>query len=148
MSIEQESAGRAHWMGVLARARPEALEQYWASLMTPPIYRFLRRPEVGLALVRGRMGGSGDAFNLGEMTMVRCVIETDRGTRGFAYVAGRNRRHGELAAVFDALMQDAPEIHGPALIEPLQGAWEARRAEQSRKAAATQVNFMTLVRGS
>lgn len=138
---------RQHWMAVLARAQLPALESYWNSLTEAPDYRCLRAPEIGLALVRGRTGGTGAAFNLGEVTLTRCVVELATGEQGFGYVRGRSRRHAELAAVFDAMLQRDPQRHGPALIEPIYRSWAAAREQVSRKAAATKVNFMTLVRG-
>ena len=141
-------AARQHWMAVLARAETEALETYWQRLPAPPEYRFLRRPEIGMAMVRGRAGGTGSAFNLGEVTVTRCVVGLEAGIQGFAYITGRCRRHAELAALFDALMQTEGEHHGPALIEPLHEQWLEQRRQTSRKAAATKVNFMTMVRES
>jgi alpha-D-ribose 1-methylphosphonate 5-triphosphate synthase subunit PhnG len=143
----QPPSERQHWMAVLARAGLADLEAYWQQLPEPPRYRALRTPEIGLAMVRGRAGGNGGAFNLGEVTVSRCVVELASGTRGFAYVAGRSRRHAELAAVFDGLLQDDRESHHAALIEPLHRRWLARRETLSRKASATKVNFMTMVRG-
>lgn len=141
-------AARQHWMAVLARADLEALESYWQNLFRCPSYRCLRKPEIGLAMVRGRAGGTGAPFNLGEVTVTRCVVELEAGIQGFGYVTGRSRRHAELAALLDGLMQDDGDRHGPALIQPLHDQWLARRNEVSRKAAATKVNFMTMVRGS
>lgn len=139
---------RQHWMSVLARADLDALESYWQSLAQRPSYRWLRKPEIGLAMVPGRAGGTGAPFNLGEVTLTRCVVELSPGVQGFGYVSGRSRRHAELAAIFDGLMQKDGDYHGPALIQPLHRRWLARREHASRKAAATKVNFMTMVRGS
>ena len=97
---------RRRWMAALAKAAPGALERAWADLADRPEYGFLRRPEIGSAMVRGRAGGNGRRFNLGEMTVTRCSVRLADGTAGHAYVAGRDKRHAELAAVFDALMQD------------------------------------------
>ena len=69
-------------------------------------YRVLRGPEAGLVMVRGRAGGGGAPFNLGEMTATRCTVRTEAGFVGHAYVAGRNERQAELAALADALLQD------------------------------------------
>lgn len=139
---------RQHWMSVLARADLDALESYWQNLTQRPGYRCLRKPEIGLAMVRGRAGGTGAPFNLGEVTLTRCVVELTAGAQGFGYVSGRSRRHAELAALFDGLMQEDGDHHGPALIQPLHRQWLAQREQTSRKAAATKVNFMTMVRGS
>lgn len=141
-------ADRQHWMSVLARADLSDLETYWQSLPHRPAHRFLRKPEIGMAMMRGRAGGTGSPFNLGEVTLTRCVVELEAGIQGFGYVTGRSRRHAELAALFDGLMQEASQQHGLALIEPLHRQWLERREQLSRKAAATKVNFMTMVRGS
>lgn len=143
-----ENTGRPFWMSVLARADLSDLESYWQTLSPPPDYRHLRKPEIGMAMVRGRTGGTGEPFNLGEVTLTRCVVELDTGVQGFGYVTGRSRRHAELAALFDGLMQADSSRHGPGLIQPLHRQWLARREQTSRKAAATKVNFMTMVRGS
>ncbi len=66
----------------------------------------LRGPEAGLVMVRGRTGGGGAPFNLGEMTTTRCTVRTDAGFVGHAYVAGRDERLAEVAALADALLQD------------------------------------------
>ncbi|MEQ9547220.1 MAG: phosphonate C-P lyase system protein PhnG [Marinobacter sp.] len=144
-SSQTEIGARQHWMSVLARAAEESLEQ-WLEQFGCPEYRHLRAPEVGLAMVRGRAGGTGNPFNLGEMTMSRCVVELTGGTLGFGYVQGQSRRHAELAAVLDALLQQDEGLQ-KTLIEPLHDEWLAARREQSRKASATRVNFMTMVRG-
>ncbi|MCK6451461.1 MAG: phosphonate C-P lyase system protein PhnG [Alphaproteobacteria bacterium] len=138
---------RRRWMAVLAKASVTELERAWASLQDRPGYRFLRPPECGLALVRGRIGGSGDPFNLGEMTLTRCavVLDTD-GATGFGYVAGRDARHAELAAAFDALMQCATRADAASAIDALGAAQRARRREAAQAAAATKVEFFTLAR--
>ena len=63
-----------------------------------------------------------------------------------AYVAGRNERLAELAALADALLQDP--MQQPALlrqvIEPLAELQEARRAEIAAKASATRVQFFAM----
>lgn len=140
---------RRRWMGVLAHAGVEELESFWRGLDEQPGYRMLRQPEIGMALVRGRAGGTGERFNLGEMTMVRCVVQLEEGITGYAYVAGRNRRRAELAAVFDALLQQPARRRylEQAVIEPLNEQRRTREAQQATRAAATKVEFFTLVRG-
>lgn len=146
---DPQQAARRHWMGVLARAARAELEQAWNDLEDKPSYRWLRRPEIGLVMVRGRAGGTGAPFNLGEMTVTRCVVGLDDGTTGFAFVRGRDTRHAELAAVFDALLQQ-PTRHAvvrQTVIAPLAAAQAERRRLLGCKANATRVNFFTLVRG-
>ena len=146
---DETTAARRAWMGLLAKADPAALESAWAALEPKPGWRWLRKPETGLVMVRGRAGGSGQPFNLGEMTVTRCVLATEDGTAGHAHVAGRNARHAELAAVFDALLQN--EARRPALedslLAPLRETQAAAARRREREAAATRVEFFTLVRG-
>jgi alpha-D-ribose 1-methylphosphonate 5-triphosphate synthase subunit PhnG len=140
-------AARRRWISVLAKATPAELERAWAELRTPPAYSFLRKPEIGLAMVRGRIGGNGDPFNLGEMTVTRCAVRLERSsTTGISYVAGRNARHAELAAAFDGLLQDAAEPALPDLIESLAQAQDERRQRRQAASAATKVEFFTMVR--
>ncbi|HEX9463779.1 MAG TPA: phosphonate C-P lyase system protein PhnG [Alphaproteobacteria bacterium] len=144
---------RRRWMGVLARARTAELEAAWEALSAPPAYAFLRKPETGLVLVRGRAGGTGAAFNLGEMTMTRCAVRLDDkagGARatGLAFVAGRDDRHAELAALFDALLQipRQTEALDSAVIQPIEARLERERRAAAGEVAATRVDFFTLVR--
>lgn len=139
---------RPYWMGILAKAEAEEIAEAWSRLPPPPAYDLLRRPETGLVMVRGRVGGDGGAFNLGEMTVTRCSVRLTDGTVGHAWVAGRRADHAEHAALFDALLQDP--IRRPA-IEPelrcLEKLQATRRTGAARKAAATRVDFFTMARG-
>src|SRR5690606_793551 len=101
-----ERTARQRWMSVLAKARNEELDRAWAELADKPRWRSLRKPEAGMVMVRARAGGTGGRFNLGEMTVTRCAVQLDGGATGHAYVAGRDGRKAELAALFDALLQD------------------------------------------
>ena len=142
-------AARRRWMSELALATTEALEARWASLAEPPRYRRLRGPEVGLVMVRGRAGGTGARFNLGEMTVSRCTVRLDDGTLGHAWVGGRDRRHAELAAVFDAMLQDSERdvVLGEGLIDALARDRVERRQAAAARVAASRVEFFTMVRG-
>jgi alpha-D-ribose 1-methylphosphonate 5-triphosphate synthase subunit PhnG len=106
----------------------------------------LRRPEAGLVMVRGRIGGGGAPFNLGEMTATRCTVRTDDGLVGHAYVAGRNERLAEVAALADALLQDPQRQTGIMrdVVEPLAAAQQAKRDAVAAKAAATRVQFFAM----
>jgi alpha-D-ribose 1-methylphosphonate 5-triphosphate synthase subunit PhnG len=148
MNLE-EVAPRRRWMSVLALASTEELEARWAALSEPPRYALLRRPEVGLVMVRARAGGTGTRFNLGEMTVTRCTVQLEDGTLGHAWIGGRDRRHAELAAIFDAMLQDparAASLSG-SIVEPLARARDARRRAAVARAAASRVEFFTMVRG-
>lgn len=159
---------RRNWIATLAKASLSDLERYCGEAMdtislAPPHYHFLRPPEVGLAMVRGRAGGTGQVFNLGEMTLTRCVLQLElldgeasgsvdsegRGFTGFGYVAGRSQRHAELAALCDALLQH-PDWQGAIqadVIEPLQKAMAEKRDREAQAVEATRVNFFTMLRG-
>ncbi len=139
---------RPRWMAVLARATADELAAAVAALAPLP-HRRLRGPETGLVMLRARAGGTGEAFNLGEMTVSRCTVALASGLVGHAYVAGSDLRHAELAAVCDGLLQDP--THRKAieqrLVEPLAAAIAARCRSAVARAAATRVEFLTLVRG-
>ncbi|MGE4195223.1 MAG: phosphonate C-P lyase system protein PhnG [Pseudodesulfovibrio sp.] len=144
-----QTEARKYWMGILARAGTDRLETAYQSLDPRPEYLHLRPPEIGMAMVRARAEARGERFNLGEMTLSRCSVRLAGGGVGHGYVAGRDRRHAELAALFDALLQD-PQ-NGPALyrsvIDPIARELARSRAERAAKTAATRVNFFTMVRG-
>lgn len=143
---DPQIAIRQRWMGVLARAGA-SLAPY-AAVLRDAEYRLIRAPEIGMCLVRGRMGGNGGAFNLGEMSVTRCVVRLADGRTGYSYVAGRDKRHAELAALADAHLQGPQQQHWLSqLIEPLAAAQRASRAAQAAATATTQVEFFTLVRG-
>lgn len=142
------SAPRAAWMRVLALSPWRDLEAVAASLRDTP-HRLLRAPETGLVMLRGRMGGSGGAFNLGEATVTRCAVSLAEGVDGHAYVMGRNAAHARLAAICDGLLQ-LPERHAEvaeAVIQPLEKSLQDSNVMASTKAAATKVDFFTMVRG-
>jgi alpha-D-ribose 1-methylphosphonate 5-triphosphate synthase subunit PhnG len=137
---------RRRWMAVLARAPAPEIEARLSACGELPEYRRLRGPETGLVMVRGRMGGGGSAFNLGEMSVTRCTVRTTCGRVGHAYVAGRDARQAELAALVDAVMQDPARQAAlrVAVVEPLAAAQERVRAGTAGKAAATRVEFFTM----
>ena len=144
-----EHAARRRWMSVLAQATGAEIERAWQALPEPPDYHVVRRPEVGLVMVRGRAGGSGAPFNLGEMTVTRCTVDLPSGMAGHGYVAGRDVRHAELAAVFDALLQN-PLLTTrleEAVIAPLEAGQREHRRQMAARSAPTRVEFFTLVRG-
>jgi alpha-D-ribose 1-methylphosphonate 5-triphosphate synthase subunit PhnG len=143
---------RRHWMAVLALSPESELEGRWQALADKPPHRDLRAAELGTAMVRGRVGGTGEPFNLGEMTMTRAAVQLigDDGatTTGFGHVAGRRPRHAELAALFDAMLQLPARQDAvlAAVIAPLAAAIEARRAAHAAAVAPSRVEFFTMVR--
>jgi alpha-D-ribose 1-methylphosphonate 5-triphosphate synthase subunit PhnG len=145
-SLGHPSPARRRWMAVLARAKADAIVTLLRDCGDLPNHTILRGPECGLVMVRGRAGGGGSAFNLGEMTVTRCTVRTSGGQVGHAYVAGREERRAELAALVDALMQDheqATQIEAR-VITPLAALQEERKAMRTSKAAATRVQFLAM----
>jgi alpha-D-ribose 1-methylphosphonate 5-triphosphate synthase subunit PhnG len=136
---------RQGWLGVLARASAAEIGAGLRAMPELPHFARLRGPEAGMAMVRGRMGGNGDVFNLGEMTMVRCSIRDEAGRIGHGYAAGRDLAQVELIARLDAVLQDSwlHAIYEP-LVRSLAAAQAGRRAAIEAKAAATEVKFFTL----
>jgi alpha-D-ribose 1-methylphosphonate 5-triphosphate synthase subunit PhnG len=136
---------RQIWMGLLARADATGLAKLFPDL---PDHSSLRPPQVGSVMVRGRIGGIGQPFNLGEMTVSRCSIKLVTGEVGHAHVQGRSKTHALRAAVIDALMQtDRADDLRAKVLAPLAKSEAAHRATRAAKAAATRVEFFTLVRG-
>jgi alpha-D-ribose 1-methylphosphonate 5-triphosphate synthase subunit PhnG len=146
-------AARRAWLAVLAKASLAELEAAWTGLPDPPRWRLLRPTETGLALVRGRIGGSGRKFNLGEMTMTRAAVQLivagGPDIIGFGHVAGRQVRRAELVALFDAMLQ-MPSRHDAVaaeIVAPLAARQRATRAALAAKVAPSKVDFLTVVRG-
>ncbi len=143
-----EFSDRKRWMSVLGRAERGQLEDAFERLGGIPDHSVLKAEDTGTVMVEGRAGGGGRRFNLGEATVTRCVVKA--GDRvGVSYAMGRDKRKARLAAVLDALLQD--ESRRPAIeaevIAPLEARQREIRDVASRKAAATKVEFFTLVRG-
>jgi alpha-D-ribose 1-methylphosphonate 5-triphosphate synthase subunit PhnG len=136
---------RRGWMEILARADAEAILRTLEGSPALPEHAVLRGPEVGLAMLRGRAGGGGAPFNLGEMTVTRCTVRAG-GRIGHAYRAGRDKPAAELAARLDAAMQDPALRPGlqQCVIAPLAAAQAERRDAVARRAAATRVDFFTM----
>lgn len=162
-SAPTASAVRRAWMAVLAHTPRAELEAALGEALAgapEPTFDWLRPPQTGLAMVRGRIGGTGDPFNLGEATVTRATLRlravgaegTEAGQPGPVGVAchlGRDKRRAELAALADALLQ-LPARHArlhAQVIEPLAARLEAQRDTRRADAASTRVEFFTMVRG-
>ena len=147
MSIPSpEIAARQRWMSILARADAAAMTAHLADAPALPACTTLRGPETGLVMLRGRAGGGGGKFNLGEMSVTRCTVRSAGGFIGHAYVQGRDAAQAELAARLDAALQDPARRDAleQLVITPLAGAQASARAATASKAAATRVQFFTM----
>jgi alpha-D-ribose 1-methylphosphonate 5-triphosphate synthase subunit PhnG len=119
------------------------------ALPDAPAFVTVRVPEPGLVMARGRIGGSGAPFNLGEVTVTRAVVRIESGEVGFGHVLGRDTARALMVAKLDALWQTPryrPMVE-ETVIAPVSRRIAGEDAETRRKTAATRVNFFTLVRG-
>lgn len=149
MNIQSDpNAARKAWLGLLAKSPAADVARLWAQRGTEPEYSVLRAPEIGGVMVRARAGAVGAAFNLGEMSVTRASVKLGCGAVGHGYVQGRSKDHALQAALIDALMQtDDAEAVDAAILKPLRDSLAARRDHRAAKAAATKVDFFTMVRG-
>lgn len=147
--VGSSNSKRRRWLSVLASASASELEQRWAAFDEKPAWQAVRPAETGMVMLRARTGGTGAPFNMAEMTVTRCAVRLTNGGVGYGYVQGRQPRQAELAAVIDAMLQEGAqgERLEAEIIGPLETTQADRRRMRLRKAAATAVEFFTLVRG-
>lgn len=145
--MSQASTSRQEAMGVLNHAAPARLSELWNAWPEKPGFHRVRGPETGLVMVRGRAGGGGNPFNLGEATVTRATVRIETGEVGHSYCLGRDGDKAVQAALFDALWQRDSATVEAEVLAPL-------RAEQAEadsllrdETAATRVDFFTMVRG-
>jgi alpha-D-ribose 1-methylphosphonate 5-triphosphate synthase subunit PhnG len=143
--LTPSTADQQRWMAALAFAGEDLLAEAWRGLAPAPEYRLLRPVEIGMTLLRG----GGTPFNFGEATITRAAVALGTGERGVAYLLGRRPRQAELAAVFHALLQRPGDRAGieERVVRPAEAAREAAAASDRAAAAATRVDFATVVRG-
>ncbi len=143
-----ENADRKAWMSLLAKAPEGRVAVLLDAAMPRPGFTWLRAPEIGSTMVRARAGGTGAPFNLGEMTVTRCALTLGTGEVGHAYMQGRRKEDAEVAALVDALMQtDVSDLLRIKVLTPLRDELTNAKAARAAKAAATKVDFFTMVRG-
>jgi alpha-D-ribose 1-methylphosphonate 5-triphosphate synthase subunit PhnG len=144
-----EIEARRRAMALLARARRDELAGPVAARWPDHGARDLKPVETGLVMLRGRIGGDGAPFNLGEATVTRAVVELPTGERGFAHILGRDGETARLAAIADALWLREASRGGveAAILAPIADRLAAETAKARAETAATRVDFFTLVRG-
>lgn len=145
--METEHAGRRASMQTLAGAPAAELRALWERLEDRPEYRVVRGPETGLVMVRGRAGGGGHPFNLGEATVTRATVRIATGEVGHSYALGRDGEKAVCAALIDALWQREPGRIEAEILQPLRTRQAAADDRLRDETAATKVNFFTMVRG-
>jgi len=140
---------RQAWLSVLAHAPRAALAGHAEANALGQVFDWLREPETGLALVRARIANRGDRFNLGEVTLTRCIARVSvagHATAGVGHVLGRDEQRARWVAQLDALLQQ-PTLHEQLLAEvihPLRAQREAALAQEQARHAASRVAFYTL----
>ena len=142
-------AKRQEALAILARAESHDIAQGLRHLDDGLAYSEARAPEVGLVMLRGRIGSRGAPFNAGEATVTRAAVQLSSGEMGFGYVLGRDREKARLVALCDALWQvdgKRTEIERHVLA-PLRLKQKEKRDLEDARTAATRVDFFTLVRG-
>jgi alpha-D-ribose 1-methylphosphonate 5-triphosphate synthase subunit PhnG len=145
---DSEQTQRKAAMAVLAQAEAGEIAARLRTIVLPACEN-LREPENGLVMLRGRIGGDGAPFNLGEATVSRAAVRLATGEVGFGYTLGRDREKARLIALCDALVQSkqfASAVESD-VIAPLRATLHARRKRRAAQTAATKVDFYTMVRG-
>jgi alpha-D-ribose 1-methylphosphonate 5-triphosphate synthase subunit PhnG len=145
---DRKQAQRQAAMAVLTHCDAAQIAQHLSAIALPAS-EDLREPENGLVMVRGRIGGDGASFNLGEATVSRAAVRLATGEVGFGYTLGRDRQKARMIALCDALVQssefsDAVETE---VLAPLRTALTSMQSQKAAETAATRVDFYTLVRG-
>jgi alpha-D-ribose 1-methylphosphonate 5-triphosphate synthase subunit PhnG len=146
--LPDTQAARQARLSLMAKAPEGRVAALLDAAQARPDFSWLRAPEIGSVMVRGRAGATGAAFNLGEMTVTRCALRLSDGAVGHAYIKGRRKACAEAAALVDALCEAGQEAAmQEAVLTPLAAEMEAARNTRAAKAAATKVDFFTMVRG-
>jgi alpha-D-ribose 1-methylphosphonate 5-triphosphate synthase subunit PhnG len=144
----RDIARRKAAMAVLAHAAAAEIRACLEGVALPA-YEKLREAESGLVMVRGRVGGDGAPFNLGEATVSRAAVRLATGEVGFGYTLGRDSEKALMIALCDALVQSSElaEVVEDRVIAPLRAALTADRQQKAARTVATKVDFYTMVRG-
>ena len=145
----RDQAERKAAMATLAQSSGDDVVRLWNEAGLPSQAELLRGPETGLVTLRGRIGGGGAPFNVGEATVTRATVRLPSGQVGHCYALGRDKQKAKLAAIADALWQDPgrrAEVE-TRLIAPLRSALATAQEKRRAETAATKVDFFTMVRG-
>ncbi|TPM31859.1 phosphonate C-P lyase system protein PhnG [Mesorhizobium sp. B2-3-4] len=145
----RDQAERKAAMATLAQSSGDDIVRLWNEAGLPSEAELLRGPETGLVTLRGRIGGGGAPFNVGEATVTRATVRLPSGQVGHCYALGRDKQKAKLAAIADALWQDPArrtEVE-TRLIAPLRSTLTTAQEKRRAQTAATKVDFFTMVRG-
>lgn len=151
-STQTCSETRSQWMALLARAPINLLEQALGD-QSDKRPQWLRKPETGLMMIEARAGGTGERFNLGEISITRCALrlidnQTDAPV-GISYVLGRSHKHARLAAMLDAVfLTTADPSYNEKILAPIKQHLQEQRASREQRTATSKVEFFTIARES
>jgi alpha-D-ribose 1-methylphosphonate 5-triphosphate synthase subunit PhnG len=145
-NIEQK---RKSALSVLSKSSLDSIVEQWSALGINPAFNFLKTPEVGMVMVRGQAGGDGQTFNVGEMTVTRCVVQLHSKEIGYGYTAGRNIDKSKIIALIDACFQVSifEKNIEDRIINPLRVSIEEKQEHQKNKIETSTVDFFTMIRG-
>ena len=145
---------RQHTLAVLSKSKYQDIVTLWQTMNIHVDYHCLKKPEVGMVMVKAQAGGAGQPFNMGEMTVTRTVVRLDPDLQGnqplgFGYTAGRDVKKSELIAVIDACCQHAQYAQNiqEHLVTPLFDQLNTQHQQHEQTVDRTKVNFFTMVRG-
>ncbi|MEH6718743.1 MAG: phosphonate C-P lyase system protein PhnG [Aurantimonas endophytica] len=144
-----DQTARRRAMGAFAASDAPTLAAAWDAIAGETTATSLRGPEAGLVMLRGRIGGGGAPFNLGEASVTRASVRLASGEVGHAMVLGRDTDHARLAAQLDAGWQrdDWREAIEAQVVEPALERQAAADRHSAEETEATRVDFFTMVRG-
>ena len=145
MSHKQQ---RQHWQMVLTKSSSEDIYQFWYALNLQINYEIIQPAVVSMLMVKGKMGGFDNAFNLSEVTVTRCIIQTQDGHRGIVTQLGRDTQKALICALIDAMLLS--NLHAVILQEviiPLERVLKQKQQALYAQAQSTKVDFFTMVRG-
>jgi alpha-D-ribose 1-methylphosphonate 5-triphosphate synthase subunit PhnG len=145
--MTQTNDARKEALSVLAHADIKDLRAVWQTWENRGEVHDIRKPDTGLIMLRGRTGGGGAPFNVGEATVSRASVRLDTGEVGHGYCLGRDTDKARLIATIDALFQREPENIEFAILRPLKHISWTSDKKLREETAATKVDFFTLVRG-
>jgi alpha-D-ribose 1-methylphosphonate 5-triphosphate synthase subunit PhnG len=133
---------------IFARANAKELQAAFDGLEGVPAATMVRGPETGLVMIRGRMGGTGSAFNLGEATVTRATVRLENGLIGHGQRLGGDKEAARLSALLDALSEmSAYSAEIEAFADQVAERFQGEDTKLSGETAATRVDFFTMVRG-
>jgi len=148
--IPRNPTDRKRMLDALASADAACLARDYAALGDDlPAATAVRGPEIGMVMLRGRIGGGGAPFNLGEATVTRATVRLASGEVGHSVILGRDVEKSRIVAHLDALAQrdDWQDRIEATFVAPALAALSASRKRRAEETEATRVDFFTMVRG-